>query len=46
MDFFAFVGLAAVAMALLVLVSVTRAMFDRKKREQDKLERYKDRDLG
>ena len=41
MDFFLFVALSVVAMALLVLVSVTRANFDRKKREQDKLDRYK-----
>ncbi len=41
MEFFAFVGLAVVAMVLLVIVSVTRANFDRKKREQDKLDRYK-----
>ena len=41
MDFFVFVGLAVVAMVLLVLVSVTRANFDRKKRKQDKLDRYK-----
>ena len=41
MDFFAFIGLALLALSpigdyLLVITSITRAHFDRKKRAQDK----------
>ena len=41
MDFFAFIVLAAVAMALLVGVAKTRVHFGRKKRTQDKLDRFR-----
>lgn len=38
MDFFAFIGFALLALVLLVITSITRAHFDRKKRAQDKLD--------
>ena len=46
MDFFAFIVLAAVAMLLLVAVAKARVKTDRKKRELQKLERYRKDDNG
>ena len=40
LGFFAFVGLAIVAMLSLVAVAVVRAHSDRKKRREEKLERF------